>query len=273
MTESASLTPRQQREIEYHRDYAKAKAEERLAPVEFDVTDDKKRRWWNAYWTAYTLLMRHNLKGLKVLAPGCGFGEDAARLARLGAAVEAFDISPEIIDIAKARAERNGYGNIRFSVSPCERLDFPDAHFDIVFFFDILHHVDIPKSVTEARRVLKPGGRIIGNELYTHSLLQKGVRESYVVDKVLYPAMKKFIYGKNDAYITEDERKIDEREIAVVMQACSSIELFYFNGLQGRLFPDRWPILSRADRLFMQASGPLGRVLAGRVVFDGVVAK
>lgn len=273
MTEAA-LTPRQQREIDYHRAYAEKKAEERMGPVAFDVTDERdKRRWWNAYWSVYDLLLRHDLKGKRVLAPGCGFGEDAVRLARLGAEVEAFDISPDVVKVAAARAERHGYGNVRFSVSPCERLAFPDGHFDVVFFLDILHHVDIPAAIAEARRVLKPGGRMIGDELYTHSALQKSVRENVVVRKLIYPAMKPFIYGKNDPYITEDEHKIDEGEFRCVVDACEEIEIAYFNGAVGRLFPDRLPLLPQLDRLAMKAAGGAGKFLAGRVVFDGVVRK
>lgn len=268
-----ALTPRQQREVEYHRDYAKAKGEERLRPVNFDVTDEPRRRPWNAYWTLYTIARDRNLKGLRVLVPGCGFGEDAARLARLGAEVEAFDISAEIIDIARARAAQHGYANISFGVSSCEALNFPDDSFDAVFFCDILHHVDIPKAVSEARRILKAGGRMIGSELYTHSFLQKGVRENPIVAKAIYPAMKGFVYGKRGLYITEDERKIDEKELRLVEGACQSIELRWFNGASERLFPDTVIPLAKADRMLMRAMGPLGRVFAGRVVFDGVVAK
>lgn len=270
----AALTERQQREVEFHRAYAEKMADERMGPVAFDVVDERsKRRWWNAYWSVYDRLLRHDLKGKRVLAPGCGFGEDAARIARLGAEVEAFDISPEIVAVASARAKKHGYEGVRFSVSPCETLAFPDDHFDIVFFLDILHHVDIPKSIAEARRVLKPGGRIVGDELYTHSALQRNVRENVIVRKLIYPTMKPFIYGKNDPYITEDEHKIDESEFRCVVDACQSIEIDYFNAAAGRLFPDKIALLTQLDRLAMRAAGSAGRILAGRVVFEGVVRK
>ena len=69
--------------------------------------------------------------------------------------------------------------NIRFDVLPAERMDYPDDSFDLVFFNDILHHVDIPATLAEARRILRPGGTLIANELYTHSVLQS-VRENSV---------------------------------------------------------------------------------------------
>jgi ubiquinone/menaquinone biosynthesis C-methylase UbiE len=264
------LTARQQREIDYHRDYAAAKAAQKLVPVNFDVVEDAKRRPHNAFWSTYDRLLAHDFHGKRALVPGCGFGEDAARLARLGAMVDAFDISPDIIDIARRRAAEFGYPNISFGVMPSEALAFPDASFDLVVFIDILHHVDIPKTMAEVKRVLKPGGLIIGNELYTHSLIQKRIRESWLVDKALYPAMKKFIYGDNKPYITEDEHKIDEAEFAHVEAVCDRFEVDWFNGLVGRLAPDRLPFVEQFDRTGMKLLGGAGRYAAGRVVFEGV---
>jgi len=41
-------------------------------------------------------------------------------------------------------------------VTPAERLTYSDNVFDAVFFMDILHHVDIPATMKEIRRVLNP---------------------------------------------------------------------------------------------------------------------
>ena len=272
MTEQG-LTGRQLREIEFHKEYAASKAAERLAPVNFDVIDEARRRPHNAFWSAYDRVLAHDLAGKRALVPGCGFGEDAIRLARLGADVSAFDISPDVIDIARRRCAAFGYQGVSFGVMPCEALAFPDDYFDLVFFIDILHHVDIPKSVAEIGRVLKPGRRMIGAELYTHSFLQKRVRESWFVDKALYRVMKKFIYGGDRPYITEDEHKIDETEFAVVAAACETFEAVWFNAFVGRLVPDRLPLVEEADRTLMRLAGEGGAKIAGRVVFEGVVAK
>lgn len=269
----ADLTPRQQREIDYHRDYAARKAEERLQPVNFDVVEERKRRPHNAFWSAYDLLLAHELEGRRALVPGCGFGEDAIRLSRLGAHVDAFDISPDVVAIAARRCREFGYESVNLGVMPCEKLDFPDETFDLVLFIDILHHVDIPGTMAEVRRVLKPGGLVVGNELYTHSFLQKRVRESWFVDKVLYGAMKKLIYGDDKPYITEDEHKIDEKEFAHVEGACAAFDAEWFNLFVGRLVPDRLPLVAELDRAVARLLGGGGKYFAGRVVFEGVVRK
>jgi ubiquinone/menaquinone biosynthesis C-methylase UbiE len=266
------LTPRQRREIAYHRDHAARFAQQRSAPVNFDVVDSARRRPWNAFWSAYDRLLAHDLRGKRVLIPGCGFGEDAARIARLGSAVEAIDLSPDIIDVARRRAATFGYGGVSFAVMPCESLAFPDSEFDVAFIVDILHHVDIPKTLAELVRVLKPSGRLIGDELYTHSALQT-IRDSRLVDRILHPAMRRFIYGGEAPYITADERKIDERQLALIAGSLSEFEADWFNAVVGRLAPDRFPLIARIDRGVMKAIGGAGRLFAGRVVFEGVVRK
>jgi ubiquinone/menaquinone biosynthesis C-methylase UbiE len=214
-----------------------------------------------------------DLKGKRALVPGCGFGEDAIRLARLGADVEAFDISPDVVEIARKRCAAFGYHGVNFGVMPSEALSYADNSFDLVLFIDILHHVDIPATMREVVRVLKPGGRIVGNELYTHSWMQKNLRESWLVAKALYPAMRRFIYGDDKPYITPDEHKIDETEFAAVESACASFEAQWFNGFVGRLVPDRVPLAAGVDRVMMRGLGDKGRFAAGRVVFEGAVAK
>ena len=42
-----------------------------------------------------------------------------------------------------------------------ENLKFPDSYFDFVFGDAILHHVNIPKTLKEVRRVLKPNGIVV----------------------------------------------------------------------------------------------------------------
>jgi hypothetical protein len=103
--------------------------------------------------------------------------------------------------------------------------------------------------------------------------MQKNLRESWLVEKALYPAMRRFIYGDDKPYITPDEHKIDETEFAAVEAVCASFEAQWFNGFVGRLVPDRVPLAAGVDRAMMKGLGDRGRFAAGRVVFEGAVAK
>lgn len=266
-----ALTARQQRELEYHREHAANAADEVLRPVADDIIISRERRPWNAYWSMYDRLLAADLAGKAVLVLGCGFGDDAIRIARLGARVSACDLSPESLAIAEARAACTGV-EIAFAAMPAEALTYASDSFDAVVFVDILHHVDIAATMAEVARVLKPGALVIGDELYTHTRLQR-IRESAPVQRLLYPAMRGWIYGGETPYITEDEHKIDEHEFALVTARLTGWETDWFNVLEGRLYPSRMIWAARIERAVMRPLRALAPVLAGRVVFSGRLAK
>jgi SAM-dependent methyltransferase len=273
MTSDDRITERQRRERDYHKGFAELHRDKIAQPVLMDVVEDTARRPWNGYWSTYDALIAFAPQGKRVLVPGCGFGDDAIRLARLGATVCASDLSPEIVEIARHRAAAIAAANIRFDVLPAERMDYADNSFDLIFFNDILHHVDIPTTLTEARRVLRPGGTLIANELYTHSALQS-VRESRLVRDLLYPRLVRFVYGTNSPYCTEDERKLDEHELAMLRGALGAdTRTTYFQLLAGRLAPSYWPRLASVDRHLLNLSDGIGRRLAGRVLVVGTIRK
>lgn len=262
---------RQAREIEYHRDHAHRHAERVEAQVALDVLNDKKRRWWNGYWRAYDILLTSNLCGKKVLVPGCGFGDDAIRIALMGAKVYASDLSSDLVKIARIRAQKAGAHSINFDIMPAEALSYAENTFDAAFYNDILHHVDIARALSEARRVLKGGAIVVINELYTHSALQQ-IRNSRFVNKNLYPRMIRLIYGTDKPYVTEDERKLNEKELNALLALLEDINLDFFLMVEGRLCPTRWPLFSKIDHAILRLVGQGGgRLLAGRFVLRGAL--
>ena len=270
MQHDVVLTERQKREVDYHRQHASRRKQITYCPVAVDIIGEGRRRPWNPYWSMWDRVLAADVAGKRILVPGCGFGEDAVRLALLGAEVYAFDLSPEAVDIARTRAYRAGCC-IDVRVMAAERIDFPSGFFDGVVLVDILHHVDIAAAMAGIARVVARGGLIIGNELYTHSAAQR-IRESALVAKYAYPLMRWWLYNGSTPYITADERKIDERELATVLSAMAAPSVEYFGMMGGRLFPTRmtWP--TRVDKMIMTLASGLADKLAGRVVFSGKIA-
>ncbi len=231
------LTERQKNELEYHRAHALENAAMLKRPFSWDVLDRPSRRWWNAYWQMYTYLSDLNLKGNRVLVVGCGFGDDALRLAKLGANVYAFDLSPDSLSIAKALADREGL-DIAFEEMPAEALNYESDFFDFVIARDILHHVDIPRAMSEILRVSRPGALFTLNEIYSHTVTHR-IRHSVLVEKLLYPRMQQSIYGAGKPYITEDERKLTELDIQAITRSLRSLEFkAYYNFLVTRIVTD-----------------------------------
>ncbi|HEY1186577.1 MAG TPA: class I SAM-dependent methyltransferase [Gemmata sp.] len=98
-----------------------------------------------------------DLQGKRALDYGCGHGMAAVALARAGAAVTAFDLSPGYVNETRARAAANGVP-VECLTADGEDLPFADASFDAVWGNAILHHLDLARAGHELRRVLKPGG-------------------------------------------------------------------------------------------------------------------
>jgi len=101
------------------------------------------------------------LQGARVLDVGCGDGILVRLMAREGAAVTGLEISED--QLARARAAATVAGE-SYRVGRAEALPFDDEVFDIVVFFNSLHHVPVEDQETalaESARVLKPGGHLL----------------------------------------------------------------------------------------------------------------
>ncbi|MGA2081625.1 MAG: methyltransferase domain-containing protein [Holophaga sp.] len=92
----------------------------------------------------------------RVLDVGCGTGNYMAALEQ-AAGCEVWGLEPSEGMRAKALAQ---FPRARVREGQAERLEFPEAWFDLVFSVDVIHHVaDRAAHYREAFRVLKPGGR------------------------------------------------------------------------------------------------------------------
>ena len=108
----------------------------------------------------------HLAPGESVLDVGCGTGSLAILAKeRVGPAgrVSGIDASPEMISRARKRAGKAG-AEVTFENAVVEALPFPNASFDAVLSTVMMHHLPDDarhQCLSEIRRVLKPGGRLI----------------------------------------------------------------------------------------------------------------
>jgi ubiquinone/menaquinone biosynthesis C-methylase UbiE len=111
-----------------------------------------------------------NVKNKKILNLGCGLGEEAVYLAILGAKVVAIDISSEMLKTTEKLSEKYKVNkNITFRKMSCEKMKFRKNSFDAILGCNILHHVDIKKTVKEVEKVLKPKGVAVFAEPLAHN--------------------------------------------------------------------------------------------------------
>ncbi len=101
--------------------------------------------------------------GQRVLDVATGTGEPgltAAERVRPGEVI-GIDISEAMVGLAGQNAARRKVGNYRAEVQEASTLPYPDGYFDaIVCRLGIMFFGDMPGTLSELRRVLKPGGRI-----------------------------------------------------------------------------------------------------------------
>ncbi|SYZ71834.1 putative Demethylmenaquinone methyltransferase [Candidatus Zixiibacteriota bacterium] len=98
-----------------------------------------------------------------------GTGETAVNLSRLaknGTRIFAADFSAPMLKVAAAKP---GAKNIRFVLADVGQLPFPDNSFDLITLSFATRNINtsrdnLIKTVTEFRRVLRPGGRYINLE-------------------------------------------------------------------------------------------------------------
>ncbi|MCC7416737.1 MAG: ubiquinone/menaquinone biosynthesis methyltransferase [Acidobacteria bacterium] len=102
---------------------------------------------------------------LRALDLATGTGDIAFALAGCGAAVVGLDITPRMVELARAKAARPSSRPRRpprFLVGDMLALPFPARSFDLVTTgYGLRNAADLPCAVDEIRRVLRPGGRLL----------------------------------------------------------------------------------------------------------------
>lgn len=97
-----------------------------------------------------------------VLDLGCGGGHVSLRVAPLVQQVTAYDLAKPMLDAVAALAAERSLGNLATRQGAAESLPFADASFDLVVSRYSAHHwSDLNAALSEARRVLSRGSRVI----------------------------------------------------------------------------------------------------------------
>jgi SAM-dependent methyltransferase len=102
--------------------------------------------------------------GERVLELAAGPGDTgflAAELIQPGGTLLCSDVAEGMLEVARARAAKLGVRNVEFARLELEWIDLPTASVDAILCrWGLMFAVDVEAALREARRVLRPGGRV-----------------------------------------------------------------------------------------------------------------
>jgi len=170
-------------------------------------------------------LLKENCQDKLVLDYGCGNGIHTIPIAKMGARkVVAIDLSEKSLDIAKNRAEKEGVADkVEFLKMDCEKMEFPDNYFDLIFDGGTFSSLDLKLALPELNRVLKPEGVLIGIETLGHNPIANLKRK---LNKIT---------GKRTGWATEHIFQI--KDLKEVKNYFNKIEVRFFHIISFLAFP------------------------------------
>ena len=130
----------------------------------YDVMNDLMSLGLHRLWKAFTVQIAGVRKGDKVLDVAGGTADLSLAFAKkVGSTGQVWltDINHAMLSVGRDRVVDKG---LLLPVAQCdaEKLPFPDNHFDVVTVaFGLRNMTHKDQAITEMRRVLKPGGRLL----------------------------------------------------------------------------------------------------------------
>ena len=121
---------------------------------------------------------------LKLMPPmviadlGAGEGTISQLMAQRAKRVIAIDNSEKMVEFGSELARKHNIGNLEYRFGDLEDVPIRGGTVDLAFLSQALHHASHPeRAIAEARRILKPGGRIAVLDLNRHHFEE--AREMY----------------------------------------------------------------------------------------------
>jgi len=120
-------------------------------------------KYWNIYKTELLGKVVSNVNSEAVVIDvACGTGLISESLSAKSKQVVGVDMSENMIAQANIKKKEKGLDNISYKVEDAYNLSFDENKYDIAVCVNALHNMQQPeKALSEMKRVLKPGGKLI----------------------------------------------------------------------------------------------------------------
>ena len=187
----------------------------------YDTMNDFMSLGAHRIWKKNLILSLNPSKDKKLIDVACGTG-DIAKLYVNSTNEEAhiLCVDPNINMINSSKKRLNNFKNIKWSLSSAEKLKVKSNSYDFyTISFGLRNTKNIKKSLDEAFRVLKPGGKFVCLEF--SKIENKNFHRFYKKYSKIIPSIGKFVVGDNKPYeylVQSIENFINQEELLELMK-------------------------------------------------------
>ena len=198
----------------------------------YDLMNDFMSMGVHRYWKKSLINMMRPSIRRKLIDVACGTGDIGKLfLDSTNKEAEITCIDPNKGMIGQGKQKLSNYKNIKWVISPAEKLPIADNSFDYyTISFGLRNTKNLNKALSEAYRVLKPGGRYLCLEF--SKIQNSNLDFIYKNYSKLIPIIGQFVVGEKEPYeylIKSIEQFINQDELIELMEKNNFQKCFYRN--------------------------------------------
>ena len=187
---------------------------------QYDLMNDLMSLGTHRLWKSTMLNLMNPSKNQKLIDVACGTGDIAKLfLNRVNKFSEITCVDPNKGMIDKGKVKLKNYKNLKWIIASAEKLPLQDNLFDFyTISFGLRNAKKLDKSLAEAYRVLKPGGRFLCLEF--SKIQNSNLDFIYKNYSKIIPTIGKFVVGEEQPYeylIKSIENFINQDELIDLM--------------------------------------------------------
>ena len=166
----------------------------------YDLMNDFMSFGIHRFWKKDLIMMMSPSINKKLIDVGCGTGDISKLfLENVKFKGEVFNVDPNKKMLEQGKKRLKSFKNIFWNVGTAENLSFNSSSFDYyTISFGLRNTKNIDKSLKEAFRVLKPGGRFLCLEF--SKINNSNLNFLYKSYSKLIPRIGKFVVGRSEPY-------------------------------------------------------------------------
>ena len=187
----------------------------------YDFMNDFMSMGIHRYWKKNLINMMSPRVSRKLIDVACGTGDIGKLfLDTVNKEAEITCVDPNKDMVSQGKQKLSYYKNVKWVISPAEKLPIPDNSFDYyTISFGLRNTKNLSKALSEAYRVLRPGGRYLCLEF--SKIQNSNLDFIYKNYSKLIPIIGQFVVGEKEPYeylIKSIEQFINQDELIELME-------------------------------------------------------